>query len=177
MSRCRCWFQFDHHPFWLWFFWCSSCLVILGLLLSPLVLQTPEPYLDNFFRRVQSLVGISLFYFEFYFSSLFPTANIKKQVSLPHFLNFWGIVLYTHFPYHNDSIIVKTDAHRKTHEERKQEGKRRKTSSTIFLPLTLLQGSKGLFWGLHVRGCWRPNINFIFWLHCYDRHVVSFLFS
>ena len=24
-------------------------------------------------------------------------------------------------PYHNDSIIVKTDAHRKTHEERKQE--------------------------------------------------------
>ena len=23
----------------------------------------------------------------------------------------------------------------------------------------------------------RPNINFIFWPHCYDRHVVSFLFS
>ena len=32
-----------------------------------------------------------------------------------------GIMLYTHLPYHNDSIIVKTDAHRKTHEERKQE--------------------------------------------------------
>ena len=30
---------------------------------------------------------------------------------------------------------------------------------------------------MHVRGCWRPNINFIFWPHCYDRHVVSFLFS
>ena len=30
---------------------------------------------------------------------------------------------------------------------------------------------------LHVRGYWRPNINFIFWPHCYDRHVVSFLFS
>ena len=30
-------------------------------------------------------------------------------------------MLYTHLPYHNDSIIVKTDAHRKTHEERKQE--------------------------------------------------------
>ena len=28
-----------------------------------------------------------------------------------------------------------------------------------------------------MRGCWRPNINFIFWSHCYDRHVVSFLFS
>ena len=30
---------------------------------------------------------------------------------------------------------------------------------------------------MHVKGCWRPNINFIFWPHCYDRHVVSFLFS
>ena len=30
-------------------------------------------------------------------------------------------MLYSHLPYHNDSIIVKTDAHRKTHEERKQE--------------------------------------------------------
>ena len=37
--------------------------------------------------------------------------------------------------------------------------------------------SKGLFKGLPWRGCWRPNINFIFWPHCYDRHVVSFLFS
>ena len=30
---------------------------------------------------------------------------------------------------------------------------------------------------MHVRGCWRPNVNFIFWPHCYDRHVVSLLFS
>ena len=36
---------------------------------------------------------------------------------------------------------------------------------------------KGLFKDLHVRGCWRPNVNFIFWPHCYDRHVVSLLFS
>ena len=28
-----------------------------------------------------------------------------------------------------------------------------------------------------MRGCWRPNVNFIFWPHCYDRHVVSFLIS
>ena len=28
-----------------------------------------------------------------------------------------------------------------------------------------------------MRGCWRSNINFIFWPRCYDRHVVSFLFS
>ena len=25
-----------------------------------------------------------------------------------------------------------------------------------------------------MRGCWRPNVNFIFWPHCYDRHVESF---
>ena len=25
--------------------------------------------------------------------------------------------------------------------------------------------------------CWRPNINFIFWPHCYERHVLSLLFS
>ena len=86
-------------------------------------------------------------------------------------------VLYTHLPYHNDSIIVKTDAHRKTHEERKQEERRMKTSLATYLPLTLLQGFERVVQGLHVRGCWRPNINFIFWPHCYDRHVVSFLFS
>ena len=45
------------------------------------------------------------------------------------------------------------------------------------LPLTLLQGFERVVQGLHVRGCWRPNINFIFWPHCYDRHVVSFFFS
>ena len=43
----------------------------------------------------------------------------------------------------------------------------------IYLSL-YYKGSKGLFKGLHVRGCWRPNVNFIFWPHCYDRHVVSF---
>ena len=79
--------------------------------------------------------------------------------------------IYTHLPYHNDSII-ETDARRK-----RQEGRHRKTSLTIFFPLALLQGFERVVQGLHVRGCWRPNINFIFWPHCYDRHVVSFLFS
>ena len=58
-----------------------------------------------------------------------------------------------------------------------QEGRRKKTSLQIYLPLTLLQGFERIVQGLPVRGCWRPNINFIFWPHCYDRHVVSFLFS
>ena len=40
----------------------------------------------------------------------------------------------------------------------------------IYLSL-YCKGLKGLFKGLHVRGCWRPNVNFIFWPHCYDRHV------
>ena len=78
------------------------------------------------------------------------------------------------------------DASRKTQEEdtgRNDAGMKdawkndRKTSLTIFLPLTLLQGFERVVEGLHVRGCWRLNINFIFWPHCYDRHVVSFLFS
>ena len=59
---------------------------------------------------------------------------------------------------------------------RSNEG-RRKTSLQLYLPLTLLQGFERVVQGLHVRGCWRPNINFIFWPHCYDRHVVSFLSS
>ena len=58
-----------------------------------------------------------------------------------------------------------------------QEGRHKKTSFQIYSPLTLLQGFERVVEGLHVRGCWRPNVNFIFWPHCYDRHVVSFLFS
>ena len=72
---------------------------------------------------------------------------------------------------HNDTT-TKTDAWRIT-----QEGRHSNTSLTTFLPLTLLQGFERVVQGLQVRGCWRPNINFIFWPHCYDRHVVSFLFS
>ena len=75
------------------------------------------------------------------------------------------IVIYTFMQHQNDSTI------------KTQEGRRRKTSLTTYLPLTLLQGFESVVQGLHVRGCWWPNINFIFWPHCYDRHVVSFLFS
>ena len=54
-----------------------------------------------------------------------------------------------------------------------QEGRHKKTSLEKYSPLTLLQGFERVVEGLHMRGCWRPNINFIFWPHCYDRHVVS----
>ena len=33
----------------------------------------------------------------------------------------------------------------------------------IFTSHFICKSLKGLFKGLHVRGCWRPNINFIFW--------------
>ena len=63
---------------------------------------------------------------------------------------------------HNDKRRIKEDAGRLLFK---------------YSPLTLLQGFERVVEGLHVRGCWRPNVNFIFWPHCYDRHVVSFLFS
>ena len=48
-------------------------------------------------------------------------------------------MLYTHLPYHNDSIII-TDARRKTQEWRTQEGRHKKISLAKYSPLTLLQG-------------------------------------
>ena len=68
------------------------------------------------------------------------------------------------------------DTYRRNDNRRSNKG-RKKTSLEKYSPLTLLQGFERVVEGLHVRGCWRPNVNFIFWPHCYDRHVVSFLFS
>ena len=65
---------------------------------------------------------------------------------------------------------------RRSNKRRMKKG-RKKNSLEKYSPLSLLQGFERVVQFLHVRGCWRPNINFIFWPHCYDRHVVSFLFS
>ena len=54
------------------------------------------------------------------------------------------ILMYMFMRHHNDTII-------KTHE-----GRRRETSLTKYIPLTLLQRFVQV---LHVRGSWRPNIN------------------
>ena len=54
--------------------------------------------------------------------------------------------------------------------------RRRKTSLTKYLPLTLLQGFEKVVWGFTMRGCWRLNITEIFWPQTYGHHVVSFLF-
>ena len=82
------------------------------------------------------------------------------------------IVIYIIIQHHSDTIS-KTDAW--INDAWRNEAGRLLYNYILFL--SLLQGFKRVVQGLHVRGCWRPNINFIFWPHCYDRHVVSFLFS
>ena len=85
-------------------------------------------------------------------------------------------MLYTHLLIHAEIYIYILDTYRRN-DNRRSNKRRKKTSLEKYSPLTLLQGFERVVQGLHVRGCWRPNINFIFWPHCYDRHVVSFLFS
>ena len=56
--------------------------------------------------------------------------------------------------------------------------RRRKTSLTKYLPLTLLRGFEKVIQGLRVRGCWRPNRNCnILTPTLMAVNVVSFSFS
>ena len=48
-------------------------------------------------------------------------------------------------------------------DNRRSNKRRKKTSLQIYLPFTLLQGFERVVQGLYVRGCWRTNVNFIFW--------------
>ena len=88
-------------------------------------------------------------------------------------------VLYSHLHHHSASQRhnIKDRRMNKRRMIKTQEGRRKKSSLEKYSPLTLLKGFERAVQGLHVRGSLRPNINFIFWPHCYDRHVVSFLFS
>ena len=71
-------------------------------------------------------------------------------------------LLYRHLQHHNDTII----------------NRRRKTSLTKYLPLTLLQVFQKVTQGLGVRGSWRPNRNFnILTPTLMAVNVVSFSFS
>ena len=79
-------------------------------------------------------------------------------------------LLYTHLPYNNNSKDRRTQ----------KDAWRKEAGRLLYKYIHLSFYCKVCVWvvqSLHVRGCWRPNINFIFWPHCYDRHVVSFLFS
>ena len=86
------------------------------------------------------------------------------------------LLLYTHLLIHAEIHIYILDTYRRNDNRLRKEDARRLLYKYIYLSI-YCKGSKGLFNGLHERGCWEPNINFIFWPHCYDRHVVSFLFS
>ena len=80
------------------------------------------------------------------------------------------VVLYSHLHVHSAS------QRHNTKDRCMKDNAWRKTQEDFFTNIhhsLYFKGSKGLFKGFHVRGCWRLNINFIFWSHCYDRHVVS----
>ena len=65
---------------------------------------------------------------------------------------------------HSDTTIKMHEGKRRNEGRmiKTQERRHKKTSLEKYSPLTLLQGFKRVVQGLHVRGCWRPNINFIF---------------
>ena len=81
-------------------------------------------------------------------------------------------MLYTHLSYHNDSIIVKKDAWRKDARRKTQED----FFTKIFTSHFIARVRKGCSRFAYERML-ETEHNFIFWPHCYDRHVVSFLFS
>ena len=101
-------------------------------------------------------------------------------------------LLHSHLLIHAEIYIYMLDTYRRNDNRRndkdRRSNKRRMKENAgmkdawsllynyIYLFL-YFKSSQGLFKGLHVRGYWIPIINFIFWPHCYDRHVVSFLFS
>ena len=91
----------------------------------------------------------------------------------------WFMQKYTYICWiHTDAMI--TDARRKTQWQRRNDkqkqdkDRRRKTSLTKYLPLTLFVSFERVVQSLHVRGSWRPNITEIFWPQSYGRqHCLS----
>ena len=107
----------------------------------------------------------------------------ESQEENPHYHHDLMVMIYIYIYICSYSVayiyILDTyqcNDNRRSNKRRMKKG-RKKTSLEKYSPLTLLQEFERVIQGLHVRGCWRPNINFIFWRHCYDRHVMSFLFS
>ena len=166
---------------------CSCFLFLVFFLL----LSIPAFFFVLFFlffsRRSVPLIVVGLFSFFLFISfnsSIFlchlrwcrvvmlKTVDYGNQVRFESLKNSAGTStksIYVAYIYildtyrHNDKRRIKEDAGRLLY-------------NYIYLSL-YCKGSKGLFKVLQVRGCWKPNINFIFWPHYYDRHVVSFLFS
>ena len=141
----------------------AKILELLNALIMHIILSIMLPFIS---KQYQFFSSWFLLHFHSKISrKVFPQQFIFTIKSL--------IVLHTYIYWiHTDAMI--TDASK--NKGRRKENAWRLLFKYIYLSL-YCKGSKGLFKGLHVRGCWRPNINFIFWPHCYDRHVVSFLFS
>ena len=80
------------------------------------------------------------------------------------------LLLYSHLHHHS--------APQRHNIKDRRMNKRRKKDffSNIFISHFIARIRKGCS-RFACERAWRPNINFIFWPHCYDRHVVSFLFS
>ena len=80
--------------------------------------------------------------------------NVKNQYS--KLSNKCYILIYMFMQHHNDTIIT-------TQWQRRWKDKdARRTSLQIYLPLTLFVRFERVVQGLHVRGSWRPNINYNF---------------
>ena len=130
-------------------------------------------------------------------STVLKLSNQKHEYHLYKYMDFNTkisilLMLYSHLHHHSASQrhnikdrCMKDNAWRRRRKEdagrnyawrKTREGKRRKLLYNIFTSHFIARFER-VVQGLHVRGCWRPNINFIFWPQCYDRHVVSFLFS
>ena len=84
-------------------------------------------------------------------------------------------MLYCHPLIHAEIYIYILDTYRRNDNRRMINDAWRKTQEDFFTNIFtshFIARFERVVQGLHVRGCWRPNINFIFWPHCYDRHVV-----
>ena len=93
------------------------------------------------------------------------------------FISSCNYVIYSHNKYAYIHIYrFMQDTYWRNKLIRPSNKRRRKTSLTKYLSLTLLQGFEKVVWGFTVRGSWRSNITAIFWPQTYGRHVVSFLF-
>ena len=68
-------------------------------------------------------------------------------------------MLYSHLHVHAASQRHNNKDRRTQKDARRKEAGRNDARILLFI---LLQGFERVVQGLHVRGCWRPNINFIF---------------
>ena len=100
-----------------------------------------------------------------------PKRDIPSKVLYSHIRIYAYIHIYMFMQHHNDIIItthaVINDARRKGQEDF--------FNNNIYLSF-YCKGSKGLFQGCMWEGAGDRTWTVISWPHCYDRHVVSFLF-